>query len=443
MDTTTTEAKTRTPKTGGVLTDKSIAAAARRPPSKGNRELFDGNGSGLAARVSFAGTVSFVLNYRWHGQTCRFVLGKHPALTLKEARKRARAAQVGLAADPPVDPRTGKRERRSEKLFSEAVTAYVAAISAPLDRGGRKSWPETKRVLTKVFVSRWRHRPIASITRADIRDVVDAIAIAHPVAANRAIAALSALFSFGLERGWIVGTPMARFKKSPERKRTRTLNDDELRELWAALEVAPNDNRNDDEPVVAPMIARGLQTILLTAQRPGEVFGMTKNEIVRDANGTATWVIPKARLKVGHHANAQDHHVPLTATALRIVDEAIAAGTDADNPYVFAGTHRASVGQRSKRVMAAMRKRNVITFDAGRHDLRRTSATLMEAAGVRPYVISKVIGHMTNAEVSAVDLVYMRHHYVDEKRAALEVLERKVAAIVAENDAKRVLTFSR
>ena len=42
------------------------------------------------------------------------------------------------------------------------------------------------------------------------------------------------------------------------------------------------------------MVARGLQMILLTAQRPGEVFGMTKSEIDRDAK---VWVIPKERQK--------------------------------------------------------------------------------------------------------------------------------------------------
>ena len=67
-----------------------------------------------------------------------------------------------------------------------------------------------------------------------------------------------------------------------------------LRELWQALEAAKVPHRadeHDDGPVVPAMIARGLQMILLTGQRPGEVFGMLKAEIDRDAAGGPVWII--------------------------------------------------------------------------------------------------------------------------------------------------------
>jgi len=58
------------------------------------------------------------------------------------------------------------------------------------------------------------------------------------------------------------------------------------------------------------------------------------------------------------------------------------------------------------------------------HDVRRTGATFMAERGVNRFTLERVLGH---AETS-VTAVYDRHHYRDEKRAALEVLAETVGA---------------
>lgn len=65
------------------------------------------------------------------------------------------------------------------------------------------------------------------------------------------------------------------------------------------------------------------------------------------------------------------------------------------------------------------------------HDLRRTSRTLMAAAGVPDLVAELVLGHVQRG----VAATYNRHNYLDEKADALEKLAAKLSDIVAERKA--------
>lgn len=60
------------------------------------------------------------------------------------------------------------------------------------------------------------------------------------------------------------------------------------------------------------------------------------------------------------------------------------------------------------------------------HDLRRTARSLMSRAGVRPDIAERVLGH----EIPGVEGVYDRHHYAEEKAAALNQLAQLVETIV-------------
>jgi integrase len=64
------------------------------------------------------------------------------------------------------------------------------------------------------------------------------------------------------------------------------------------------------------------------------------------------------------------------------------------------------------------------------HDLRRTAATHMARLGVDRVVIAKVLNH-AESDVTA---IYDRHRYDAEKRRALELWGRRLAAIVNATD---------
>src|SRR5262249_55054931 len=95
-------------------------------------------------------------------------------------------------------------------------------------------------------------------------------------------------------------------------------------------------------------------------------------------------------------------------------------------------------GRGKKQAAAATKTFGVADFRG--HDLRRTAASMMASGGVPRLTISKILNHVE----TGVTAVYDRHSYDAEKQAALPWWDRKLAAILEENDdASKVLPFAR
>ena len=62
------------------------------------------------------------------------------------------------------------------------------------------------------------------------------------------------------------------------------------------------------------------------------------------------------------------------------------------------------------------------------HDLRRTMATGLQRLGIRLEVTEAVLNHLSGARSGIVG-VYQRHHYFDEKRAALAAWSKEVTRL--------------
>lgn len=60
------------------------------------------------------------------------------------------------------------------------------------------------------------------------------------------------------------------------------------------------------------------------------------------------------------------------------------------------------------------------------HDLRRTAKSLMARAGVAAHISERVLGHA----IPGVEGIYDRHHYLEEKAAALQSLAKLINRIV-------------
>ena len=97
-------------------------------------------------------------------------------------------------------------------------------------------------------------------------------------------------------------------------------------ELWRVLDAI---RTGTHAPLpFSPILARGLQFMLRTAQRGGEVFTMERGD-VDEASGW--WTIPGTKTK-----NGTMHRVPLTQAALALITEAPTDGSGPDG-LVFAG----------------------------------------------------------------------------------------------------------
>jgi integrase len=73
------------------------------------------------------------------------------------------------------------------------------------------------------------------------------------------------------------------------------------------------------------------------------------------------------------------------------------------------------------------------------HDLRRTAASLMASGGVPRFVISRVLNHSAEKDITS---VYDRYSYDAEKRAAMEFWNRQLAAVLRGKSALSVRRFT-
>ncbi len=381
-----------------ALTDKTIQALK---PRKGVYDVHDMHCPGLTVRVFESGLRSFALRYRYGTKQRRYGLGRYPVVSLVKAREKAIEAlrQVEEGIDP-------SRRRRQPDMQVEAIcAAFIRQYAKPRNR----NWRETERILNREFVSVHGQRDIRQIKRHDVLEIMDAaLERGASYQANRILATIRKLFNWCLERGIIEATPIAGLKApTRELSRDRVLDDGEIRRVLNAARLDAYPFRQ-----FVPML-------LATAQRRGELANMRWSELDLEAR---TWVIPAERAK-----NGKPHVVHLSDFAVSLLDE-VPQFVHCD--YVFTTTRRSPISGFSK-ALRWLHKHSE-TADWHMHDLRRTAASGMARAGVAPYVIEKVLNHVSGT-ISGVAAVYNRYGYDAERCAAMDKWGETLSALADQN----------
>ena len=133
------------------------------------------------------------------------------------------------------------------------------------------------------------------------------------------------------------------------------------------------------------------------------------------------WTVPAARSK-----NGRAHYVPISALAGEQINEALTLAND--NPAVFPSR----AGQVAGHALAVAMARIGATIGAKDwptpHDLRRTCATRLAAAGIRAEDVRAVLNH---ARVDVTGKHYDLYDRATEKRTALNRWSQIVATILA------------
>jgi integrase len=353
----------------------------------------------------------------------RWTLGTYPALSLAEARKKAQRALADLTTKG-VDPAVGKPEARNAESFGELAADYIERHAKPK----KKSWKEDQRKSRADVLPYWASRPVKAITRKDVHALLDRTTDrGTPVTYNRVKALVSRIFNYGIDREWLDHNPAAGISKQPETSRDRVLTNEELTRLWQVLDAI---RTGTHAPLpFSPMLARGLQVMLRTGQRGGEVFTMEWGD-VDEAGGW--WTIPDRKTK-----NQKTHRVPLTQAALTLIAEARADGSGPDG-WVFAGPQGGTLQEKAKKAVSKLRHAG-LAGDYTRHDLRRTVATGLQGLGIPTSTITHVLNQSEGG--SRVTPIYARHDFSKEKTAALEAWGRHLDALLT-GQPSRVVPFA-
>lgn len=355
-------------------------------PATGKRQEYcDELLQGFGLRISKFGVKTFYARVRHRNKIIRVTLGKYPVLSLADARiaaqEKMRMAMNGSLASQEIQNMT----------VAEAYENFIELYA----KVKNKDWRVAQSRL-KPFLKEYGAVNLCDIHRRDIISHLDKLmARGIYTQANRAHSSLSRFLNWCVERSYIEVSPCHGVKKpAKENPRDRVLSDDELAKIYAAC--------GSGEPYpFGPL----LQITILTAQRRGEVSGMRWNEI--DFKNKV-WTIPKERAK-----NGKAHMVPLSQEVIKVL-EAIPRFLHSDLVFTTNGKTPVSGHDKARRRIVA-----ITGADNWRiHDFRRTAASGMARLGVTPYVVEKILNHVSGT-FSGVLGVYNQYGYDQEKRDAL------------------------
>jgi integrase len=387
------------------LTDRSVQALTAN--GSGPIEHWDTNTPGLCLRVG-ATTKVWYVRYRFGDRHRRMKLGTFPRLSLSGAREKARDALA--AADAGEDPAAERAEKRDGSRSVAALCAEV--LEARRGKVREVTRQEYSRLIARDVLPVWGAREAGAVTRRDVVELVEAVARRAPVAGNRVLAVVRIIWNEGLRRGFpgVENNP-AHLVTLPtvEAPRERYLTRSELRRVWRTTE---------DEALLPLALVR---LALLTGQRAGSLTRMRWQDISGDV-----WTIPAE-----HFKGKRAHAVPLSASALAVLDEM----PRVDDVWAFparagaAAPHWTNLGKLQARIRRAA-KVDGWTL----HDCRRTMRTWCvrhtEDGGLGlpgPHV-DAVLGHREGTIGAAVYTGDRASYLLREKR---EVLDKWGAFVVA------------
>lgn len=299
-----------------------------------------------------------------------------------------------------------------------------------------KSWYERQRQYERDIRPTFGKRPIASLTRAELRTWLEAKARGTPVRANANYRTMRRFLEFCVERELITVNPLAGVKEpAAEAPRDRVLTAAELGATWRLLTADP---ATREAPLdLLPATIDALRVLLATGQRVGAVSRMSWADLTLAPDASASWRISSEDMK-----SADPHVVPLNRLALEVVQRLSAQRHDPR--YVFAlpppAVSTVPPEQRQRTVnpfwrveSAAPVLREALGFDFRLHDWRRSFATHVAQHGERPEVIAAVLGHKSVLRGNVTTRHYALYTYDKEKRVALEkwagLLEAYAAAV--------------
>jgi integrase len=428
------------------LTDAAIQRF--KVPHGARVDYFDASLPGFALRVAGPsdrapeGRRTWTLFYRFAGTQKRLSFEPpYPALGLAAGRKRAGDALAMLSEGK--DPAAAKAATKEAAAQAPDTIAKVVDlfIQRNLEAKGRapRYIEETRRNFGNHVLPRWGKRDIKTITRRDVAELLDAVMDVGskvkrdgkrltipggPIAANRTLAAIRALFNFALRRGIIDSTPAALVERpGKELRRDRTLSTEEMRVVWGT------------SGALGYPFGPFFQLALITGQRRNELARMRWADLDLDA---AIWTLPAEATKA-----RRAHVVPLAPLAIEILNALPrkahrVARVVKPSPYVFTTAGGAPISGFSKakpRLDEAIKVRNGDALAPWViHDLRRTAATEMGRLGVSRFLIGKVLNHADRSITG----IYDRHEYLQEKRQALETWAMYLHSLIPPSGANAV-----
>jgi integrase len=338
----------------------------------------------------------------------------------------------------------------------ELVVAYLQHTSNPAYRAVN-THKGMKYNLEKIFLPAFRGRLAKDIKKSDAYNFIQRVfqgkraGKKSPGMAREVIKACSAMYCWQIfNEDENFSNPFSRIKVIEEVKQImgsqtkdpRALEDDEIVHVWRTL--------NDTNGPGSAAVARALLLTLVTGQRPGEVAGMHRREILSyeqvhkhtDAikPDGAWWKIPWERIKTEKRSlgkkDKKDHLVYLSPLALKIIgdyDDYIFPSPRIDSRPI---TEHSMSKLISKECRHRDKKSKSVIITRSKYlglkqwdpnSLRKTVRTNLSPLKCPPDIAERIINH----SLGKMDQIYNLYGYAVEKQEWLGKWSDKIGALLA------------
>lgn len=352
------------------LTDK-LVRALEPPPTKGgkgaNRITYDADIPGFGVRVTSAGAVAFIFNYRRRadGVERRYTIGAFPAWSVAAAREQAKTLRrkIDNGGDPVGEVRATREAPTVADLCAQVLEEHVSKKSP----GWRADFASVVRNDVVPALGRMK---VATVEFEHIERLHRQVSKRAPVRANRLLTMLSKTFYLAMKWNLRTDNPCRGVERNQEYRRNRYLTADELARLSKALKEEADQQAAD-----------AFRLLLLTGARRGEILGATWDQFDLRAG---VWTKPAATTK-----QKREHRIPLSAPARRLLAQLHAHSPG--SPWLFPGRrdqHRTDLKYPWRRIC------RVAGISGLRiHDLRHSYASTLAGAGFSLPIIGALLGH--------------------------------------------------
>lgn len=370
------------------LTAKFVHEAAK--PGR----YHDGD-AGLFLTIKPSGAKSYIQRLVIQGRRRDIGLGSTKWVTLTEARRAARANRdvARLGGDPLAE------KTKPVPTFAAAVETVIALhAGAWVDNRSEVQWRAS---LRDYAMPRLGAKLVSEVTTADVLAVLTPIWSTKYETAKRVRNRIGAVMKWAIAEGHRQDNP-AGDALGAVLPRVKRIVQHHTALPYAEVAAALDRVRQSD---AFPGTKAAFEFLVLTAARTGEIRGATWDEIDREA---AVWTIPAGRMKM-----KREHRVPLSAAALRVLDDA--AQRPDGSGLVFSSSRAGDRGV-SRRTLGALLTN--LAIDSTVHGFRTSFRVWASEQTNAPHAVMELsLAHNVG---SAVERAYARSDLLDKRRGLME-----------------------
>jgi integrase len=365
------------------------------------------DGGGLYLQVSHFDTKSWIFRFTLNKRSREMGLGPLHTVSLADARLEAETGRKMLREGiDPIEQRNARiAARRIEGVkhmtFMECAEAYIRSHGAAWKNVKHASqWRNT---LKTYAYTHFGNLPVQAVDTGMVMKALEPIWSKKPETANRVRGRIEAVLDWAAVREYRQGENPARWrghlnKLLPARSKVRKVKP------HAALAYPETGSFIADLRQCEGNSAKGLEFLILTAARTGEVIAATWDEI---DFAKKVWTIPAERMK-----SDKEHRVPLSQSAVHVLEH---MNSTKKSEHVFPG-RRADTHLTNMAFLQLLRRmgRDDLTVHGFRSTFRDWAAERTNFPGeVAEMALAHSIGDKVEAAYRRGDLFDKRRHMMD------------------------------